>query len=264
MKIKEKKRFFNFLFHEIVDDVSESGFQRKSAEPYKHQKKVFYETIEEIISNSTNISNLNILNDSKISVMITFDDGGKSAMEIADFLDTKNIKGHFFITTAYIGNKFFLKEAQIKELYERGHIIGSHSHTHPNVFKSLTFDQMVYEFSKSKEILEGIINDEVSSCSVPGGDCSSMVYEAVNKCNYKYIFNSIPTTIIKFHKNLIIFGRISIKNNFLPKKIKNIFNLKLIKWFFFKKKLKDLIKSLIYPLYKYIHNNNHHEKNYKK
>ena len=63
-----------------------------------------------------------------------------------------------------------MSKNDIRDLAKRGHQIGSHSHTHPNVFRNQSIDQMRYEWSTSKNILEDILGEEVLICSVPGGD----------------------------------------------------------------------------------------------
>src|SRR4051794_336261 len=48
--------------------------------------------------------------------VITFDDGGTSAMAAAERLEERGRIGHFFVTTNYIGTRGFLTDAQIREL----------------------------------------------------------------------------------------------------------------------------------------------------
>ena len=43
-------------------------------------------------------------------VLLTFDDGGKSAVRIADLLEEQGWRGHFFITTAMIGEPGFVHQ----------------------------------------------------------------------------------------------------------------------------------------------------------
>ena len=51
-------------------------------------------------------------------------------------------RGHFFITTGRIGSAGFVNEAQIRDLRRRGHVIGSHSSTHPTRMSYLPWEQM--------------------------------------------------------------------------------------------------------------------------
>ena len=64
--------------------------------------------------------------------LITVDDGGVSYYTVvADRLERLGWRGHCFVTTDMIGQRGFLTRRQIRELDGRGHIIGSHSASHP-------------------------------------------------------------------------------------------------------------------------------------
>src|SRR2546430_1924476 len=64
-------------------------------------------------------------------VLLTFDDGGSSAMWIADALERFGWRGHFFATAAYIDRPGFLNRTELRALRSRGHVVGSHSYSHP-------------------------------------------------------------------------------------------------------------------------------------
>ena len=49
-------------------------------------------------------------------LLLTFDDGGKSAVRIADLLDKKGWKGHFFVTTSLIDTSGFVTPSNILDL----------------------------------------------------------------------------------------------------------------------------------------------------
>lgn len=61
----------------------------------------------------------------------------------------------------------WLSKQNIKTIYNTGHIIGLHSHTHPMVLTNLSFEEQYQEYSKNKEMLESIIHDKVYSISYP-------------------------------------------------------------------------------------------------
>src|SRR5690348_12355624 len=75
--------------------------------------------------------------------LLTFDDGGSSALTtIAPMLEDFGWRGHFFITTDYIGAPGFLTREQIVELHRRGHVIGSHSCSHRGRMSSLSAERL--------------------------------------------------------------------------------------------------------------------------
>jgi peptidoglycan/xylan/chitin deacetylase (PgdA/CDA1 family) len=247
-----KKSFFTFLYHEVTDIYTDTGFQRKSNLPYKHGIDEFYKNIDIIVDNCDDIITLNDLAANSSGTLLTFDDGGKSAIRIADYLEQHSLRGHFFITTGMIGQKCFLDKNEIIDLYERGHIIGSHSHSHPNVFRALKYKEMIEEWSESKKILESILQTKIDSCSVPGGDANRATYKAANECGYKYVFNSEPDLRVLSYKNTLILGRFCPLSGTSMMEIeslckhKNLWKYKLVR------KFKSVVKIALSPVYYYI------------
>src|SRR5262249_60003963 len=71
----------------------------------------------------------------RLPFLITVDDGGVSYHRfIADRLEERGWRGHAFVSTDFIGAPGFLTASEIRELDDRGHIIGSHSASHPSRF----------------------------------------------------------------------------------------------------------------------------------
>ena len=256
-----KLQVLTFLYHEVVNAPEDSGFQRKSALPYKHSIEEFEANINIIVKNSKEITTIDKIDavESQKVTLLAFDDGGKSSMHIAEVLEKHNVRGHFFITTSLIGDKYFLDTKQIVDLHHRGHIIGSHSHLHPNVFKSLSHEEMLKEWSQSKRILERILNTTVDTCSIPGGDDNEDTYTSAHETGYKFIFNSNPTTRLNYHKDMMIIGRICPKTGTDYSKIESLSKYKGIKTERFKRVFKNTVKSLIFPIYSKIHNSSRHE-----
>ena len=93
-------------------------------------------------------------------VFLTFDDGGVSChAPIGGMLEQFGWRGHFFITTSRIGTPGFLSEAQVRDLHRRGHVIGSHSHTHPTRMAALAPDRMESEWRQSLAHLAEILGE---------------------------------------------------------------------------------------------------------
>ena len=87
-------------------------------------------------------------------------------MLIADILEKHKWLGHFIITTSMIGSSTFLNKLDIKELFDRGHVIGTHSHNHQTPFKNLSISQMTDEWSISIDILEQILSSKITCGSI--------------------------------------------------------------------------------------------------
>lgn len=202
-------RIATFLFHDVVDRPEDSGFQRAGALPYKHRPDVFLHCMDAIAAGPVMPTTVNTIDASVRGdrLLLTFDDGGISAMRIAAILDERGWKGHFLVTTSLIGTKHFLGRAEIVELHRRGHIIGSHSHTHPDIFYDLSDEQMVAEWMTSVNILSDVIGEPVVSASVPGGDMDKRVPVAAGKAGIRYLFTSEPTTAPWLQGDVMCFGR---------------------------------------------------------
>ena len=129
--------------------------------------------IDEALNNLIQFEKLQFIeknNNNEKFVRLTIDDGGGSSVDIADHLARKNIKAYFFIPTKFIGENGFLKKDDINKLIEMGHVVGSHSHTHPNPFCELDELKIKQEVIESKKILEEITQQKITTFSVPGGE----------------------------------------------------------------------------------------------
>ena len=111
-----------------------------------------------------------------VPFLITVDDGGVSYYTmLADRLEARGWRGYCFVSTNQIGTRGFLDAAQIRELDQRGHLIGSHSASHPTRFSACTPEQMREEWTISRQVLEDILGHDVTLASVPGGYYSKAV-----------------------------------------------------------------------------------------
>src|SRR5262249_55725103 len=144
--------------------------------------------------------------------MITFDDGGVSSYTpIADQLELIGWRAHFFITTDYIGAPAFMSREQIRDLHRRGHVIGSHSCSHPLRFASRPDAERRREWSVSVSVLSDLLGARVRVASVPGGQYSRKVAEAAADTGIEALFTSEPTTRCARVENCLVIGRYSIQ-----------------------------------------------------
>jgi len=249
------KRTLSLLYHEITDEPLFTGFQRKKAFSYKHSKSQFFDHLKIFEKNIELFSDIIHIDFTSESILITFDDGGKSNVFAANELEKIGIRGHFFIVTSLIGRKGFLSADEILDLHKQGHVIGSHSHTHPNVFNSLDRDEMMYEWSKSKQILEDIVQEKIVCCSIPGGDSNIDAFQTAGEIGYDYVFSSDPSFYPIQLDSTTVIGRVGLKKGDSLKKVQRIMNYKGIVLIKVIRKIKVIIKWLIYPVYSKIHNN---------
>ncbi len=238
-----------FLYHEVIDDYSESGFQNKDNLAYMHKTEVFRNHLE-IYSNHLKINELKKVD----QILFTFDDGGISNLKSAQILEEFGLKGMYFITTKRIGTKGFLAKEDILNLHNSGHIIGSHSHTHPMIFRSLNYEKMVEEWKTSKQILEEIIDEEILYASVPGGDSDLKTYQSASEAGISFVFDSEPILESRFSEDSEIFGRFSVKSQTSDQEFRDMLELSNLSRLQRNRRIKSMIKKIIFPIHQYIQN----------
>ncbi len=208
----------SIMYHDIVDDGEQasSGFTGSHADIYKLNVATFEEHLKLLAASDTRSCLINAVDEISADncVAITFDDGGESAFtHAADLLEEHGFRGHFFVATDFIDTPTFLKKHQIRELATRGHVIGSHSASHPTRMSNCTADEMRTEWRRSVETLSEIIGEPVTTASVPGGYFSRRVAETAAECGIRFLFNSEPVTKVYEIDGCKIFGRYTIKQN---------------------------------------------------
>jgi hypothetical protein len=152
-----------------------------------------------------------------LPVLLTFDDGGASAEAIADCLDMFGWRGHFLVTTGYIDRPGFLSRPQIRALRGRGHVVGSHSCTHPLRMASCSMARLRDEWTRSVATLSDVLGERVSVASVPGGDHSDSVADAAAEAGICVLFTSRPTTSVRRYGNMQVIGRFAVRRSTSPR-----------------------------------------------
>lgn len=218
-------RAISFLFHDVVkkDKPDSSGFWGKEATRYKLEPDAFQRHLEAIAEASTckPASVFDLLGGIKtpqFPLLLTFDDGGSSAYScIADILEHFGWYGHFLIIAKYIGSPSFLNKNQIRTLKKRGHVIGTHSCSHPERMSHLSWKELVAEWDSSVKILSDILGEQVIVGSVPAGDYSKRVGIAASHVGLKALFTSEPTTRYHYVDGCLVLGRYAVYNRTSPK-----------------------------------------------
>ena len=123
--------------------------------------------------------------------MLTFDDGAASAVEAAEQLARRSWPGHFFIATDLVGSPGFLGWDDVCGLGRAGHVIGSHSCSHPDRMAACSGEQLLDEWSRSAGVLAEALGRPVSTASVPGGLYSSSVGRAAAAAGFTTLFTSL-------------------------------------------------------------------------
>jgi peptidoglycan/xylan/chitin deacetylase (PgdA/CDA1 family) len=190
-------RAFVLQYHDVLArGAGSSGFQAATARGYKLSEPAFRRHLEAIAAARPDGPAV-FRDQADVCVpgrpfALTFDDGGVSAGLVADILEERDWRGCFFVATRFIGEHGFLDAPAIAELARRGHVIGSHSHTHPSMMGRLDPRVLREEWAMSAAILEDITGRAVTTASVPGGANSRAVEQAAASAGLGLLFTSEP------------------------------------------------------------------------
>lgn len=209
----------SIMYHDVVarDEADQSGFPGADAALYKLEPEKFEEHLSAIAEARAcapaNVFQVLSGTAGETPLLLTFDDGGASASTlIADALERRGWRGHFFITTNYIGTKSFMSRDEVLDLHKRGHVIGSHSSTHPARISYCSREEMLQEWKDSTSVLSDILGERVRIASVPGGFYSRKVAEAAAASGIEALFTSEPTMKCSMVDNCLVLGRYGIQN----------------------------------------------------
>ena len=209
-------------YHDVVEDGSQpADGLRKAAHHYALHRTSFQSHLL-AIRRRTNPSAVQTLEtvlttkgmdaaSNQIPVFLTFDDGARGADTCAaDELERLGWRGHFFIVTTWIGSLGFINERQIRELRSRGHVVGSHSHTHPPRMAQLDRPTLQREWKQSCSRLSDVLGEPVTTASIPNGYYSRAVADTAAEAGVRTLFTSEPKISATLREGCLILGRYAI------------------------------------------------------
>lgn len=216
----------SLLYHDVVrcGDYEISGFPGEGAARYKLAYDTFNLHLaaldQALAAKPVTVSAALQSSHGNHPVLLTFDDGGGSAYpDICEALDRYGWKGHFFITTNYIGRPTFVSESDICMLRRRGHVIGSHSSSHPERMSHQSWEELLHEWGASTQRLSDILGEAVTVASVPNGYFSNRVAEAASRSGINVLFTSEPVRNTRFIAGCHVFGRYIMRPRMAPERI---------------------------------------------
>ncbi len=201
------------MYHDVVAAGAQqtSGFTGVAADVYKLDVARFREhldAIARVTDGPVGLASDPLAWNRTRPVFLTFDDGGVSAYTvIAAELERRGWRGHFFVSTDYIGRPGFLTAGQIRALRARGHEIGSHTCSHPRKISRCAWEDILREWSESVRILSRLIGAPVTAASVPGGFYSARVARGAAAAGIRVLFNSEPTSRVRHVHGCAVLGR---------------------------------------------------------
>ncbi len=215
-------RIATLLYHDILaasEDPDASGFAGAGAGVYKLSDAVFDTHLNAISARLGGVVPVRATDlvarrpAPAIPWVLTFDDGGASALRGADQLAARGWVGHFFITAGRIGEASFLDAAGVRRLAANGHVIGSHSWSHPPRMSALPYTAIREEWERSLAVLQDILGASVATASVPGGFYSRAVARGAAECGIAVLFNSEPVLRGRDVNGCLVLGRFSMRRD---------------------------------------------------
>jgi peptidoglycan/xylan/chitin deacetylase (PgdA/CDA1 family) len=125
-------------------------------------------------------------------VCITFDDGYMDNYTVAwPILKEYRYAAHFFICSNLIGKKSgtlaHMGSEEVLSFVKDGGSIGSHAHDHVILAGSKP-ESVLEQVTKSKHILESIVDTEVDTFAYPNSQFTPAVVNAVRQAGYRFAF----------------------------------------------------------------------------
>ena len=171
--VRNRARVLNLTFHGVGKPPRDSG----------HKKSDIWLSVE------TFKFVLDVIKERK-EIIITFDDGNKSDLEIVLPLLLENrIKAAFFICPGNFDKPGYLTGGDVQCLSQSGMIIGSHGVHHCD-WRGLKDEELFEELSLSKKILEQETNQSVSYAACPKGSYDRRVLRFLRKTRYERVYTS--------------------------------------------------------------------------
>ncbi|MFN2316289.1 MAG: polysaccharide deacetylase family protein [Gemmatimonadales bacterium] len=213
-------------YHDVVDaaNFDASGFPGAAANSYKLTLPLFDQHLQALAGRpgcGGDVRSAVAAGDSP--VLLTFDDGGISAHTvIASALERSHFLGHFFVTTSRIGSPGFCTTDALRALAGRGHVVGSHSHTHPVRMAKLTDRELREEWQISIGLLAEILGAPPVVASVPGGYYSRRIARAAAAEGIRYLFTSEPVTGVHMIDGCQVLGRFTLRRGSPAREVRSL------------------------------------------
>jgi peptidoglycan/xylan/chitin deacetylase (PgdA/CDA1 family) len=206
------------MYHDVVsDDPDSSGFPGHGPASFKLRWEAFTAHLdgieEEVVAAPALADDLLAAQANARSWSLTFDDGGSSALAVGEELARRGWRAHFFIVTSLIGQRGFVDGSAVGELRSMGHLIGSHSATHPKRMSSLSTAGLREEWRTSVGALSDLLGEQVRIASVPGGFYSGSVADAAADAGILALFTSEPVRTPRRVGACLVVGRLSVRRD---------------------------------------------------
>jgi len=124
-------------------------------------------------------------------VVLTFDDGNRSDVFVANELVRAGLRGHFFLLAGRLGAPGFLDAAAARDISRAGMEIGLHGHSHVDWRRNSPIDWQ-REVGDARARIAEAIGRSVDSVAIPFGYYNRTVLRQLDGYRFRRIYNSDP------------------------------------------------------------------------
>jgi len=217
-------RAIGLCYHDVIEGSlpDASGFPGSTAARYKFGGEEFSAQMDALAGAGVQVAaDVRTLGSGggALPLLLTFDDGGTGALAAADRIERHGWRGHFLITAGRVGTAGFLDRAGVRELHRRGHVVGTHSWSHPERMSVLSGEEQRAEWTRSIALLADILGAPVDVASVPGGYFDANVALAAARSGLRVLFTSEPTVRPALVEGCLVAGRYSVMQGMSPESV---------------------------------------------
>ncbi|WAM34572.1 polysaccharide deacetylase family protein [Caldicellulosiruptor morganii] len=197
----ERKPRSSFIISKKKQNVT--GLSKPSQRNTENVSKQVYYDNNTTNSNTYQKDKLNIQKPSEKVVYLTIDDGpSPETPKILEILDKEKIKASFFV----VGYNCIKYPNFLKQISQKGHLIGNHSYSHSYKFIYKSFKNFVEDFNRAEYVIYKITGKKPKYYRFPGGSLnrvSPQIKEFLDKNRITYIdWNAITGDSAKNHEKL--------------------------------------------------------------
>jgi peptidoglycan/xylan/chitin deacetylase (PgdA/CDA1 family) len=172
-----------FLVYHKVQDESEGNIYTISPTSFLAQLSMVQQA-------SLPIINPRMLSDSKNypqhGIVFTFDDGTSDHFQnVRPLLREFGIPALFYVSTGKLDRDGYLSQEQVRLLWEDGHIIGSHAHSHKRL-DVMPMTQVRHELELSAIAIQNITGQRPVHFALPGGFYNRSVQAVAQQVGYVF------------------------------------------------------------------------------
>lgn len=183
------------MYHEVYRPEEYERFRELTNPAYNTELSVFRRQMAGIHENNINTLTIDEILSSKSkhkknAVCLTFDDGWLgNYLHAYPVLQEFGFRATFFVATSLIGNQLYMNWEQLKQMQASGMSIQSHTVSHLPM-GNLENEELIFELSESKKIIEEKLSTSVKHLSLPHGHKGKNIWSLAKKIGYQSVLTS--------------------------------------------------------------------------